>query len=326
MRDIEIHTFSVPMRLSYRDVSQRSGVLLRGPSGWGEFSPFPDYGAEASAPWLAAALEAASSSWPAPTCSSVEVNVPVPPLGPEAAYDHVVASRCRTAKVKVGEGDDVSRVEAVRDALGPEGHIRIDAKGAWDVDTAVRMLRQLERYDLEYAEQPVLTIADMAKVRRRVNVPLAADEIIRMAEKPHAIEGLKDAADVAVLKVQPMGGVRRGLEVAEALGMPVTIASAVETSVGLAGGLALAAALPDEGRAHGLATGLLLAGDVVEKPLVPEEGRLALRRPSVSRRLLQHWRAPEPLRSELLRRLRAASEAGAIDLGWGPGGLVGEAR
>jgi O-succinylbenzoate synthase len=189
-----------------------------------------------------------------------------------------------------GEGDDLARVEAVRDALGPGGRVRVDVNGAWDVDTAARMIRRLDRFDLEYVEQPCATLEELARVRCRVDVPVAADESIRRAEDPLRVRAA-EAADVAVLKVQPLGGVRNALRVAEACGLPVVVSSAVETSVGLAAGAALAAALPDLPYACGLATLSLLEGDVVSDPLVPVDGAIEVRRPRVEEDALRRHEA-----------------------------------
>jgi O-succinylbenzoate synthase len=274
--------FDVPMNVRFRGQTRRSGVLVEGPAGWGEFSPFPEYDAPTCARWLAAAREAACDGWPAAVRATIPVNTTVPAVGPDAAASMVRASGCRTAKVKVAERgqtlhDDVERVAAVRDALGPDGRVRIDANAAWTVDDATAALRLLSRFDLEYAEQPVRTLEEMAELRRRVDVPLAADESVRTAEDPLRITGL-DAADVVVLKVQPLGGVRRCLEVADACGLPVVVSSAVETSVGIAAGLALAAALPDLPYACGLGTVQLLAADVTTRPLLPVDGSIDVRR------------------------------------------------
>jgi o-succinylbenzoate synthase len=268
------------MRIEFRGLTERAGVLVEGPSGWGEFSVFPDYPAPVARRWQAAAREAAGGAWPPAKRDRIPVNVTVPAVSAEMAHALVAASGCATAKVKVGKGDDLERVAAVRDALGPGGRIRVDVNGGWDVDDAVRNLRRLERYGLEYAEQPVGTLAEMAELRTRVDVPLAADESVRTAEDPLQISGL-DAADIVVLKVQPLGGVRRALEVAERAGLPSVVSSALETSVGLAAGVALAAALPELPYACGLGTAVLLAGDVVADPLVPEGGFLRVRRPVV---------------------------------------------
>ena len=297
-------TFRIPLRVRFRRVTERTGVLLHGPAGWGEFSPFPEYGARVAAPWLACALEAACGSWPEAVRDTVPVNSIIPAVAPATAHAMTLAAGCSTAKVKVAEGDDEARVEAVRDALGTEGRIRIDVNGAWDVDTAVRNIGVLARYGLEYVEQPVATLEEMAELRRRVDVPLAADESVRTADDPLRVKGL-DAADIVVLKVQPLGGVRRALEVAEAAALPAVVSSAVETSVGLAAGLALAAALPELPYACGLGTASLLAGDVVADPLMPANGALAVRRPTVDEDALASY---ETVDDTLLARMAAAKK------------------
>jgi O-succinylbenzoate synthase len=272
------HTFDIPMRLPFRGQHLRQGMLLDGPAGWGEFSPFPEYDATTCARWLRAALEAARDGWPPPLRSRIPVNTTVPAVDAETAHALVAASGCTTAKVKVAErgqslGDDIARVEAVRDALGASGHVRVDANAGWSVDEAADALTVLAKFDLEYAEQPVATLTDMAALRRRVSVPLAADESVRHADDPLRIAGL-GAADVVVLKAQPLGGVRACLAIAEACGLPVVVSSAVETSIGIAAGIALAAALPDLPFACGLGTVPLLADDVCSQSLVPTDGFL----------------------------------------------------
>jgi len=214
--------------------------------------------------------------------------VTVPAVGPELAHEIVLAGGCATAKVKVAEpgqtlAEDQARVEAVRDALGPSGHVRVDANGAWSVDDAVAAITLLDRAasGLEYVEQPCARVEELAAVRRAVDVPVAADESIRRASDPYRVRDL-EAADVAVLKVQPLGGVRACLRIAEEIGLPVVVSSALETSVGIAAGVALAAALPALPYACGLATVQLLADDVVTAPLLPEAGSLPVVRPEVA--------------------------------------------
>ncbi|GAA3191699.1 o-succinylbenzoate synthase [Actinocorallia longicatena] len=289
-----MRAFSIPMRTRFRGLTRRDGALIEGPAGWGEFSPFAEYGPAEAARWLAAAREAAFTGFPEPLRDRIPVNVTVPAVGPGRAREIVLASSgCRTAKVKVAERgqdhrEDLERVEAVRDALGPGGRVRIDVNGGWDVDTAVRMIGMLNRFDLEYVEQPCATVEELALVRRRVDVPVAADESIRRAEDPFLVRKA-EAADIAVLKVQPLGGVAAALEVAEQIGLPVVVSSAVETSVGLAAGLALAAALPVLPYACGLATLQLLEGDVAADPLTVEDGMIAVRRPSVDEAALARF-------------------------------------
>jgi O-succinylbenzoate synthase len=284
---LEAHVWSVPMRNRFRGLEVRDGVLVQGPAGWGEFSPFWDYDVAESRRWWACAHEAAVLGWPDPVRGSVPVNVTVPAVGPERAHAIVQASGCRTAKVKVAEpgqspAEDVARVEAVRDALGPGGAIRVDANAAWDVDTAVARLRELDRVGLEYAEQPCATLEELSALRRRVDVRIAADEVVRRAVDPRRV-ALREAADVVVLKVQPLGGVRAALEVAEAHGLPCVVSSALESSVGIAAGVALAAALPELPFACGLATVALFTADVASHPLLPVDGALPVVRPEPDR-------------------------------------------
>lgn len=280
-------TFAVTMPVRFRGLGLREGMLVQGDAGWGEFSPFADYDVEESVPWLDAAIEAATLGWPNAVRDRIPVNCTVPAVGPEQAAEIVRASGCTTAKVKVAEpgqslGDDIARLESVRDALGPAGRVRIDANGAWGVDdaeTAIRLLN-VAAEGLEYAEQPCATVEDLAALRRRIDVPIAADESIRRVDDPLRVKQL-EAADIAVLKVHPLGGVRSCLRLAEELGLPVVVSSAVETSVGLAAGVALAASLPDLPYACGLGTQSLLAADVTSHPLVPVDGHLDVRRVEV---------------------------------------------
>jgi O-succinylbenzoate synthase len=279
--------FSIPMRTRFRGISVREGMLLRGEGGWGEWSPFVEYDARVAESWLRCAEEAAAGDWPAPVRDRVAVNVTVPAVGPEQAAEIVRAGGCTTAKVKVAEpgqsvAEDQARLEAVRATLGPAGKVRVDANGAWSVDEAVRAIGLLDiaAGGLEYVEQPCAAVEDLAVVRRRVDVPIAADEAIRRAEDPYRVRDL-EAADVAVLKVQPLGGVRACLRIAEDIGLPVVVSSALETSVGIAAGVALAAALPELPYACGLATVQLLTDDVVAEPLLPVDGHLPVRVPAV---------------------------------------------
>ncbi|WP_123916993.1 o-succinylbenzoate synthase [Georgenia muralis] len=309
--------WSTPLRTRFRGLDVRDGVLVRGDAGWGEISPFWDYGARESAVWLRAGLEAAEEGWPAPVRTSIPVNVTVPAVGPEAAARIVRSSGgCTTAKVKVAEPgqsvvEEEARLEAVRDALGPGGRIRIDANGAWDVETALARLARLDRAagGLEYVEQPCPTVEELAAVRRRTDVPVAADESIRRAEDPIEVRRLA-AADIVVLKVQPLGGVRACLRLAERVGLPVVVSSALESSVGIAAGLALAAALPELSYACGLATVHLLERDTVDEPLLPVDGAIAVHRPEPTERSLAAVRASDATAARWSERLDAMVTAG----------------
>jgi O-succinylbenzoate synthase len=276
----DLVVFSIPMRTRFRGITVREGVLLRGDGRWGEWSPFLEYADSEASAWLRCADEAAAGDWPAPLRDRIPVNVTVPATDPAHAHRIVTAGGCTTAKVKVAEpgqtlADDQARVEAVRDALGPDGRIRVDANGGWSVDEAVTAIRALDRAagGLEYVEQPCMGVEDLARVRRVVDVPVAADESIRRAADPYRVREL-EAADVAVLKVQPLGGVRACLRIAEDIGLPVVVSSALETSVGIAAGVALAAALPELPYACGLATVQLFTDDLALEPLLPVGGML----------------------------------------------------
>lgn len=318
MPELRAVSYDVALTTRFRGITRRSGMLLQGPAGWGEWSPFPEYDRPEIDSWWRAAVESATQAWPAPVRDSVPVNSIVPAVGADVAGRYALAGGCRTAKVKVAEpsqglADDLARVEAVRAALGPDGRVRVDANGAWSVDEAVTAIRQLARFDLEYVEQPCASVEELAQLRVRlarlgVQVPIAADESIRRAEDPQRVVALQ-AADLAVLKVQPLGGVRRCLELAERLGLPVVVSSALETSVGIAAGVALAAALPDLPYACGLNTLALLHTDVTDDPFVVREGRLDVRRVSPSGK---GWQATGQL-DEWWRRRRRTVAAGAAE-------------
>jgi O-succinylbenzoate synthase len=216
----------------------------------------------------------------------VPVNALIPAVPPDEAA--ALAAGLSDVKVKVGDPSDVERVAAVRDAIGPHGRLRVDANGAWDVETAVSRMARMARYDVELFEQPVASLEDLAAVRRRVDVPVAADECVRDLDDARRLAALR-AADVLVVKVQPLGGVAAALDVADAAGVPVIVSSMYETSVGLAAGLALAAALDELPYACGLGTATLLAADVVADPLVPVDGVLAVRRPRPDPALLARY-------------------------------------
>ena len=235
------------------------------------------------------------------------------------AVRSALGSGCSTAKVKVADpglplADDLARVEAVRDALGPAGRVRVDANGAWDVEQAETAIRQLARFGLEDVEQPCRTVEELAELRIRlarngIDVLIAADESIRRAEDPYRVAEL-EAADVAVLKVQPLGGVRACLEIAERIGLPVVVSSALETSIGIRAGVALAAALPDLPFACGLNTVALLADDLVRNPLLAVDGVLDVRGLVVDKEALLRNRAGEDdqafWQSRLMRTRRLA--------------------
>lgn len=287
------HQVSVPLRSPVAGLTAVRAVLVHGPAGWGERSTPPTgYPSDAAAARRAAA-EAACGRWPPPLRDRVPVNALVPATGPATAARlaaDAVAGGARCVKVKVGTPDDEQRVAAVRDAVGPRVALRLDANGSWSVDDAVVAITRLAPLDLELVEQPVDGLDDLARLRRKltVAVPLAADESVRGIDDARRLRQLA-AADAVVVKVQPLGGVAAALEVAEAAGVPVIVSALYETSIGLAAGLALAAALPELPYACGLGGAALLSGDVVADPLLPEGGELVVRRPVPDPTLLARY-------------------------------------
>lgn len=325
--------FSLPLTKQFRGVNHREGVIIAGPSGFGEFAPFLEYDDATCARWLASAVEAAYGTWPQPRRSSIPVNAIIPALAPNdaaaLAYRAYVGDGCRTVKVKVAEpgqtlDDDIARVAAVRaaqqSACVPHRRIRVDANGAWSVGQAVAAIRELDRVagGLEYVEQPCRTLEELAEIRRLVSVPIAADESIRTAGDPIRA-ARQHAADIVVVKVAPLGGVNLALEVVEAAGVPVVVSGAMDSAVGLAAGLALAAAVADLPYACGLGTGALLAHDVVSSPLRPARGELFVQRISPDSDALA-------LAHERLGADRCAWWADRVERAWRSGAeaLVGE--
>jgi len=314
----QMSVVTIPLHARFRGVTHREAVLLDGPAGWGEFAPFLEYEPREAARWLAAAVEAAWVGWPDPVREVVPVNATVPAVAAgEVAGVVARFDGCRTAKVKVAErgqslDDDLARVAEVRRVMGPDARVRVDANGGWSVDDALWALDALSRHGLEYAEQPCATVEELAALRialarNGIDVPVAADESIRKAEDPLLVARL-EAADMVVVKVAPLGGVRAALGVVEACGLPAVVSSALDTSVGIRAGVALAAALPSLEHACGLGTVALLDGDVAAAPLVPRGGALGIRPVEVSRNRLEALAAP-PDRVRWWRERGAACHA-----------------
>ncbi len=270
-----LHVVALPMRVRFRGITVREVALIDGPAGWGEFGAFTEYEPAEAAHWLAAGIESAYRPRPAARRSRIPVNATVPAVAP-GQVPGVLARfpGASTAKVKVAEpgqtlAEDVARVNAVRASVP---RVRVDANGGWSVDEAVTAARALTADGpVEYLEQPCRTVAELAQVRRLVDVPVAADESIRRAADPLAVVRA-GAADIAVLKVAPLGGITALLDIAAAIDIPVVISSALDSAVGIAAGLAAAAALPHLEHACGLGTGGLFVTDVAD--LTPVDGHL----------------------------------------------------
>ncbi|XAS66614.1 o-succinylbenzoate synthase [Micrococcaceae bacterium Sec5.7] len=315
---------SLPMRVKFRGIMEREALLLRGPVGWGEFCPFPEYRDAEASRWLASAIEAGWHGFPAPRRDVIPVNATVPAV-PAAQVPDVLArfGRVDAVKVKVAESgqsldDDAARVAAVRAAL-PDAAIRVDANGGWDVRQAVEALTRLAGVGLEYAEQPVPDIDGLAEVRRRLRaagtaVLIAADESVRKESDPLKV-ARAGAADLIVVKAAPLGGVRRALEIVAQAGLPAVVSSALDTSVGIRAGLALAAALPELPYACGLGTVSLLAGDVTRDSLVADDGAIRLRDVAADAALLEQYAASPGRQGWWLERLRRVHAELAVAAG-----------
>ncbi|MFK3676552.1 o-succinylbenzoate synthase [Microbacterium sp. NPDC090218] len=300
---------ALPMHSRFRGVDVREALLFEGPEGWAEFSPFVEYEDAEAATWLAGAIDFAWREQPTPVRERIGVNATVPAI--EAGRAAELLSRfagCRTAKVKVAEpgqtlADDVARVRAVREVMGPEGRIRVDANGAWNVDEAEHAVHALCEYDLEYVEQPCATVPELADLRKRVKymgIPVAADESVRKSTDPLAV-ARAGAADLLVIKAQPLGGITHALQIVTAAGLPVVVSSALDTAIGLSQGAALAAALPTLDYDCGLGTASLFLDDVAD--LRPVEGSIPAGRVTPYGEALTRLAASDERREWWLARL-----------------------
>jgi O-succinylbenzoate synthase len=275
-----LRVITIPTRTNFRGVTYREVALMQGPQGWGEFSPFLEYDDNECAPWLASAIEAATVARPERFRNEIAVNGTIPELNDKKEIEALMRTftGAKTFKVKVGGNltEDVMRVARVF-SNAPKAAIRVDVNGLWSVDEALTNLYAYyeEIGPLEYVEQPCATIEELRELKRRIKIPLriAADEVIRKATDPFKVD-LTDAADIVMLKVQPLGGIRRSLEIAQHHGLPVVVSSALESAIGIEYGLELAASISDLSFDCGLATGSLLTRDVAEHKIV--DGKIAL--------------------------------------------------
>jgi O-succinylbenzoate synthase len=267
-----LRVVALPMKTIFRGVTVREVALIEGAYGWGEFSPFLEYDDAESAPWLACAIEAATQPKPQLYCTEVAVNGTIPALNDKEELEKVVNSfpGVTTFKVKVGTNtsEDLARVSALR-SLRPNAKLRIDANGLLSVEQAVSLLQLLG--DIEYIEQPCATIAELRELKKRVDVKIVGDEVLRKAKDPFALD-LSGAVDYLMLKVQPLGGIKRAHQLAQHHKLPVVVSSALESAVGINYGLTLAASFEEMNFDCGLGTGSLLAINVAELPIV--DGKL----------------------------------------------------
>jgi len=263
-----LRVIALPMKTNFRGISVREVALFKGPHGWGEFSPFLEYDDAESAPWLASAIEAASTPKPKLYRTSVAINGTIPALNDPQDLKTIVDSfpGVKSFKIKVGSNlaEDLARVNVIRQ-LQPHAKIRIDVNGLWNVDQAEQFLTSVG--EIEYVEQPCATVDELRELKSRTSVKIVGDEILRKAPNPFEID-LSGAIDFLMLKVQPLGGIKRTHALAEHHNLPVIVSSALESAVGINYGLMLAASFEEMNFDCGLGTGSLLAADVAQLPIV----------------------------------------------------------
>ena len=263
-----LRVVALPTKTNFRGVTVREVALFKGEQGWAEFSPFVEYEDQECAPWLACAIEAATVAKPHLYRTHVAVNGTIPALNDEADLERVVNSfpGVKTFKVKVGTdvSDDLHRLDVIR-TLRPNAAIRIDVNGLWNVDEAEMFLNSVG--EIEYVEQPCATIEELRELKQRVDVKIVGDEVLRKSTNPFDVD-LNGAIDYLMLKVQPLGGIKRAHALAEHHKLPVVISSALESAVGINYGLMLAASFEEMRFDCGLGTGSLLAKNVAELPII----------------------------------------------------------
>ncbi len=271
-----LRVVNLPTKTNFRGINYREVALFQGPQGWAEFSPFLEYSDEESARWLACAIEAATQAPPALYRSAIAVNATLPALNGESEIAQILAAfpGCTTIKIKVGtnEEEDLARIATVR-KLNPEAKIRIDVNGLWSVDQASKFLERCG--EIEYVEQPCATVGELRELKSRIDVKIVGDEILRKSANPFEVD-LQGAIDILMLKVQPLGGIKKAHALAAHHKLPVVVSSALESAIGINYGLTLAASFQELSFDCGLATGSLLASNVAELAIV--DGKMQITR------------------------------------------------
>jgi o-succinylbenzoate synthase len=300
---------TVPLVESFRGIKQRTVLLFEGPSGWAEFAPFENHDLAHSAKWLEAAIEQAYGDWPAAPKQSVEVNAILPDVDlastGEIAAQWIDKYGFSTFKFKSSAdiGVDIAKAQLLSELVSASGHIpriRMDANGRWDFSTAVRNLNRIsaEVSSLEYVEQPLENLSEYLALKDSTSTPIALDESLRLSSEPD-FELIHQVADVVVMKAIPLGGLARALEISKQLKMPIVVSGSLDTSIGLAAGLQLAALVSD--RPAGLATDLLFTGAITSNPHQISQGQIAIGRrlPDLS----SHYQATSEVLAEWRTRL-----------------------
>jgi O-succinylbenzoate synthase len=318
-----IHAVALPTKTNFRSIRVREVALFQGPAGWGEFSPFLEYGARECVPWLVSGIEAALIVAPLPLRQEIAITATLPALNSKEEIAGVLSwyPGCTTVKIKVGSDlhEDLARIEYVREIL-PAAQLRIDVNGNWSVDYALTAINAIyEGGELEYVEQPCRTLEELRELKAKLQIPvlIAGDEVIRKSTRPLALD-LQDAVDIVMLKVAPLGGIERSIEIAQKHGLPVVVSSAMDSAVGISYGLKLAAMLPELRYACGLATGKLLSSDVANLPII--DGTMAVSSVTPDAEVLNKFAvSPERLdwwRDRVRETWHAGTQAWVARQGW----------
>ena len=308
----DVAVVALPLRTKFRGIVVREALIFRGSQRWSEFSPFIEYEDDEAAQWLAGAVSWANDPRPSSFRQSIPVNATLPAVGVDEVADVLSPfGRFSSVKIKVAETgqalkDDIARARRVRD-LYPDAKIRLDANAGFTTEQTMQIARELKSLELEYIEQPVKTIAELKELRNwlaeeQIPLKVAVDESIRKSTDPLLV-AREHAADIAVIKVQPLGGIRRALAIASESGLEIVVSAALESSIGISHGLHLAAAMPTLSYDCGLATARLRGGDIVDSPLVPVNGEIELREVDPSEELLEKYAASPERTTWWLERL-----------------------
>jgi O-succinylbenzoate synthase len=323
----EVHVVQLPLTKEFRNINSREVALIKGSKGWGEFGPFLEYDDRESSRWLLAAIEASQIGWPSPVRTKIQVNATIPALAPGEAIEVFDSfPGCKSAKVKVAQRgqtlkDDIDRLRALKDHAPVGTHFRVDANGAWSVSEAYAAITGIYEVlgdSLEYVEQPCATVEELVTLRAGVSpILIAADESIRKADDPLRV-ATAGAADIAIVKVAPLGGVAAALKISADAGLPTVVSSALDSAVGIRAGLALAGALPILTYACGLATTSLFTEDLYR--FTPVNGEIDIRDPVISESVIEHLSAPidrvEWWRERIVRTWNAGTSALVEESGW----------
>ena len=303
-----LQVLSLPTRTNFRSVTKREVALFQGPNGWGEFSPFLEYESAEAAYWLASGIEAAFGEPIKLQREQIEINATLPAVDSKLDIEEILSwyPGAKVVKIKVG-GDlelDIARIKNAL-AINPNYLIRLDVNGGWSVKEAessvARIIDEVGIDSIQYIEQPVATLEELRQLK--LPIPVVGDEVIRKASDPFALD-LNGAVDIVMLKVAPLGGIKRAMQIAAHHKLPVVVSSALESAIGISHGLRLAAALPELNYACGLATGRLLANDVAQIPIT--DGKMQAN--SVLPEGLLNYQAPAERRAWWENRIRDSFE------------------